>query len=271
MNNNLSINNNNSKQIVTDLSNFLVKSKSLETICKSNKIDINDYAACVAYKVLMTPELQKCSKQSILDCCVKSAQIGLKIDANDYAYLTAFGGKCNVIVSYKGYIALIKSNNPSVDSITAITISKKDIEENRLMIEEGDNRKLTYKKNLLQSENSLKEEDIAGFLCIVYYKNKSYDYCYMTTEDVNRVREDSGNYKYSKDKTKTIWYKHYVAMGKKTTFRQLIKWCDFSGLDKINALDNEDFDFDKQKEEKKEVEMIKTEDGITISQNLNQD
>ena len=237
--------------VLTNLEKQLKNDNQLKSLCESKKFLINDYVACVSAQVQLNG-LSDCTQDSILKCCIKSAQIGLKIDANGYAYLVAYKqGKgddvvriCNVIVGYKGYIALIKSNNPNVLSISCFVISKQDIKENRLVIKEGQSKSLEYTKNLEQDNDCLNENEIAGFLAIVYYKNGGYDYAYMTKKEVDRIKEMSNNYKYQKSKGKekeTIWYQHYVAMGKKTVFRKLVNWCDFSGLEKINELDNEDF------------------------------
>lgn len=244
--------------VIKNIGITILKDKSLQAICKNKNYNFNDFVACVMCQVKMDEGLQKCTPKSILECCVKSAQIGLKIDANGYAYLTPYKDKCSIIVGYKGYVALIKANNPKVSTINCFVISNKDLEEKRLLIEEGEDRKLLYKKNLQQDETSLEENDIAGFLAVVYYKDKTYDYCYMTKNDVNRVRAMSSNYIYAKEKTNTIWHNHYVSMGKKTAFRQLVKWCDFSGINQLNNLDNEDYkDSDKKNEEEiKEAEPI---------------
>ena len=237
--------------VLTNLEKQLKNDNQLKSLCENKKFLINDYVACVSAQVQLNG-LSDCTQESILKCCIKSAQIGLKIDANGYAYLVAYKqGKgddavriCNVIVGYKGYIALIKSNNPNVLSISCFVISKQDIKENRLVIKEGQSKCLEYTKNLEQDNDCLNENEIAGFLAIVYYKNGGYDYAYMTKKEVDRIKEMSNNYKYQKSKGKekeTIWHQHYVAMGKKTVFRKLVNWCDFSGLEKINELDNEDF------------------------------
>jgi len=244
--------------VIKNIGNTILNDKSLKVICKNKNYNFNDFVACVMCQVKMNEDLQKCTAKSILECCIKSAQIGLKIDANGYAYLTSYKDKCSIIVGYKGYIALIKANNQKVSTINCFVISNKDLEEERLIIEEGENRKFIYKKNLQQDENSLEEKDIAGFLAVVYYKDKTYDYYYMTKNDVNKIRAISSNYKYARDKTNTIWYNHYVSMGKKTAFRQLVKWCDFSGINQLNGLDDEDYEMNnkKNKEEIKEAEKI---------------
>ena len=240
--------------VLTNLEKQLKNDNQLKSLCENKKFLINDYVACVLAQVQLNG-LTDCTQESLLKCCIKSAQIGLKIDANGYAYLVAYENKktntriCNVIVGYKGYIALIKSNNPNVLSISCFVISKQDIKENRLIIKEGQYKRLEYTKNLEQDNDCLSENEIAGFVAIVYYKNGGYDYAYMTKKEVDRIKEMSNNYKYQKSKGKekeTIWHQHYVAMGKKTVFRKLVNWCDFSGLDKINELDNEDFTNDDE-------------------------
>ncbi len=50
----------------------------------------------------------------------------------------------------------------------------------------------------------------------------------MSAEQVNDIRDASQNYKFARDKEKTVWGQHYEEMGRKTVLRRLFKYLPVS-------------------------------------------
>ncbi|MCA3233425.1 MAG: recombinase RecT, partial [Cupriavidus sp.] len=60
----------------------------------------------------------------------------------------------------------------------------------------------------------------------------------MSVDQVNEIRDASQNYKFARDKDKTVWGQHYEEMGRKTVLRRLFKYLPVSiELANASALD----------------------------------
>lgn len=60
-------------------------------------------------EVMGAQELSNCTMESILDCCLDLARVGLPLTRiQGYAYVIPFRGKATATISYKGWLLLLK-------------------------------------------------------------------------------------------------------------------------------------------------------------------
>lgn len=73
---------------------------------------------------LKTPQLLKCSRESLLSCMIQCSQFGLEPDGR-HAHLIPYKDACTLIIDYKGLIALAKRSG-EIRDIGAMIVKEKD-------------------------------------------------------------------------------------------------------------------------------------------------
>lgn len=108
------------------LTQMLTTSPTLCKILSSNaKINHEVFTSKVIATVFGDAKLRTCDVKSIFDACMKSAQLGLPVDACGFAHLVPMGDKVSFQIGFKGYIELVK-RNPNVKSIVVETVYEGD-------------------------------------------------------------------------------------------------------------------------------------------------
>lgn len=172
-----------------------------------------------------TPLLLECTQHSLMGSILTCAQLGLMPDGvTGEAYLIPYKNnkkktvECQVIVGYKGLCTLAYRSG-MVLSIQARAVYKGDLFEYEL----GLNEKLKHVPC-----GNVDQTQITHFYSIVKMLNGGHTFDVMTTEAVNKVRDESANYKFAFNKAETIWNKNYAEMGCKTVLRRNLKYVPFS-------------------------------------------
>lgn len=170
------------------------------------------------------PKLLECKPLSILGAVMQSAELGLTPDGlAGEAHIIPFknnkkGGiyEAQFIPGYKGLIKLAM-NSGQVKRFQARVVYDKDIFDYELGINE-------YLKHKPTGET----EKPIHFYAILEFLNGGVIFDVLPTKKIESIRDASPNYKYARDKTKTIWAQYFPDMGMKTMIRRLAKYAPLS-------------------------------------------
>jgi recombination protein RecT len=174
-----------------------------------------------------TPELAKCSPQSVMAAVVQCAQLGLEPGLLGQAYLIPFKKntkdketntwrttmECQFIPGYKGLISLARRSG-DVTSITATTVRK------------GDKFKLSLGIDPTIDHEPLMSGDDRGPIVLVYavakFKDGGYHFEWMTKAEIDAIRARS------KASAAGPWVTDYEQMAKKTVIRRMANYLPMS-------------------------------------------
>lgn len=171
-----------------------------------------------------TPKLMQCRTDSLFGSIVQCAQLGLEPNTPlGHAYLLPFENRqkgiteVQIILGYKGLIDLARRSGQIV-SIAAHEVCQKDHFE----YEYGLDEKLVHRPALGE------RGPVIAFYAAAKLVGGGYAFEVMSTKQIEEIRDASQNYKFAKDKTKTVWGQHFVEMGRKTVLRRLFKYLPVS-------------------------------------------
>lgn len=171
-----------------------------------------------------TPKLMQCRTDSLFGSIVQCAQLGLEPNTPlGHAYLLPFENRqkgiteVQIILGYKGLIDLARRSGQIV-SIAAHEVCQKDHFE----YEYGLDEKLVHRPALGD------RGPVIAFYAAAKLVGGGYAFEVMSTKQIEEIRDASQNYKFAKDKTKTVWGQHFVEMGRKTVLRRLFKYLPVS-------------------------------------------
>jgi recombination protein RecT len=182
-----------------------------------------------------TPKLMQCRTDSLFGAIVQCAQLGLEPNTPlGHAYLLPFENRqkgiteVQIILGYKGLIDLARRSGQIV-SISAHEVCQKDHFE----YEYGLDEKLVHRPALGD------RGQVIAFYAAAKLVGGGYAFEVMSAKQIEEIRDASQNYKFAKDKTKTVWGQHFVEMGRKTVLRRLFKYLPVSiELATASALDD---------------------------------
>jgi recombination protein RecT len=156
-----------------------------------------------------TPKLLDCTKQSVLACLIKCAELGLEPDGRR-AHLIPFKDTCTVIIDYKG-IAELAMRSGTVSYIHADKICDQDIfEYNKGKV---DRHSIDFRKDRGKAY---------AYYCIIVMKDSTEKAEVMTLAEIEGIR------KRSKAGDSGPWVTDFDEMAKKTVFRRASKWVTLS-------------------------------------------
>lgn len=182
----------------------MVKSLLHGDIEKTNKF------LATAAKVGTDPKLASCSPNSIIDACMTVAQLGLDLSpVLSHAYLVPFKGSVQLIVSARGYNALLARTGwklktytvndcdefeYNIDGFDETVRFKKDLD--------GDGGKFKYAVALAQSPDGMLYVEV------------------MNAAQIEKHRKVSSN---QSEKPSGVWLQWYEEMSLKTVSKKLVK------------------------------------------------
>jgi len=202
------------------------------------KVAIN----CVA----KTPELQKCSVESVLRCVYSAAELGLEIGgALGQAYMVPFAGTATFIIGYRGLIRLAY-NSGDVSSIRAVLVYAKD----RFRYVEGLEQRVIHEPYLDGDPG-----EIVRVYSVALMKDGTRTVEVMSRAQVDAIRARSRAGKSGP------WVTDYGEMAKKTVVRRHSKYLPMSD----EAREHLDKDFDTIDGEVTAREDVPTERAETRS------
>ena len=163
-----------------------------------------------------TPKLLDCTQKSLLSCVMTCAQLGLEPDAFlGQAYLVPFKNKgvleAQLIPGYRGYIALARRSG-EVQSVSAQVVYEKD----EFVLQYGLEDILKH----VPAEGDRGEAK--GAYVVFRYKDGSYSFDFMSTEDIEKIRTRS------KAKDSGPWVTDWAEMAKKTVIKRHAKLAPLS-------------------------------------------
>jgi len=172
-----------------------------------------------------TPKLMECTTESLMGGLMSCAQMGLEPNTPmGHAYLIPFRNKqanrtdVQVIIGYRGLIDLARRSKQIV-SIAAQVVHQNDEFE----YEYGLDEKLRH----IPAEGDGRG-DITHFYAVAKLVGGGHAFEVMTRAEVERIRDNSQNYKFAQNKGNTVWGKHFSEMGRKTAIRRLFKYLPVS-------------------------------------------
>ncbi|PRE44162.1 recombinase RecT [Burkholderia multivorans] len=178
-----------------------------------------------------TPKLMECTVESLMGAVVQCSQLGLEPNTPlGHAYLIPFekkkkvGGEwvtekveTQIVIGYKGLIDLARRSGQVV-SIAAHAVYEHDHFDYAF----GLNEKLEHKPAMSARGR------VIAFYAVAKLVGGGHAFEVMSAEQVNEIRDASQNYKFARDKSKTVWAQHYEEMGRKTVLRRLFKYLPVS-------------------------------------------
>ncbi|OVE46716.1 recombination protein RecT [Chromobacterium violaceum] len=171
-----------------------------------------------------TPKLMNCTVESLFGAVVQCSQLGLEPNTPlGHAYLIPFDNRqkgvteVQIVFGYKGLIDLSRRSGQIV-SITAHEVCEKDTFD----FAYGLNERLDHKPALGE------RGQVIAFYAVAKLVGGGYAFEVMSKAQIEEIRDASQNYKFARDKGKTVWGQHFVEMGRKTVLRRLFKYLPVS-------------------------------------------
>lgn len=181
------------------------------------------------------PDLLYCTSHSLIEAVMTAGQLGLMPDSVlGECYLIPFNNnkkgvkEAQIIIGYRGLCALaMRSGQVKSVQARAVFAANGASEDG----EEGDHfeYELGLDEKLKHVPKGIKDDKyITHFYAIVKFNNGGHVLNVMTRTEVEKIRDESKNYMYAKDKANTIWGKYFEEMGCKTVLRRLMKYVPLS-------------------------------------------
>jgi recombination protein RecT len=193
------------------------------------------------------PDLLRSDRQSLLLACMKAAQDGLLPDGREAA-LVIFNNREKdgqgkwVTVKKAQYMPMVYGlrkkilQSGEIRDITAKVVYRAEYERGTFLYEEGTERMLRHKPDLLLSDEDIDDDNIVAAYSIATFKDGTMSYEVMSRADINRVRQASktgavgmANYKGEPIEPKGPWVDWFSEMAKKTVMRRHAKTLPMSG------------------------------------------
>lgn len=171
-----------------------------------------------------TPKLLNCNVESLMGAVVTCSTLGLEPNTPlGHAYLIPFENRqkgttdVQIVFGYKGLIDLARRSGQIV-SIAAHEVCAND----EFSFSYGLDERLEHKPALTN------RGDPIAFYAVAKLVGGGYAFEVMGRDQVEEIRDASQNYKFAREKGKTVWGQHFVEMGRKTVLRRLFKYLPVS-------------------------------------------
>lgn len=211
-----------------DLQKNLISSPTLKDLLTNNaRLGHEQFVAKVMGTVMGNETLKSCSVTSIMQCCLKSAQLGLPVDASGYAYLVPRGKEATYQIGSKGYIELMKRNK-NVKSVVSETVYEGDIFD-YYIDETGKHLKHTPNLDVTNREN---EKGFKAVYAIISYDNGGSEIEVMTKSTIDKIKGSAS--------TQNIWNTWYGEKAKTAVIKRLGKRASLMNIDTAIEVDDED-------------------------------
>ena len=160
------------------------------------------------------PKLQQCDQKSFLLSLLRAGQLGLDPSgALGQAYLVPYGKTCQLLLGYRGLIALARRSG-EIETIEAHVVFKGDKFTYRL----GLNPMLEHEPDS-SGAGDRGRDDVVAVYAIARFKGGASQFEVMFQPDVLRIMENTQSRGRSGP-----WKDHYAEMARKTAVRRLAKY-----------------------------------------------
>lgn len=200
-----------STEVVRSVKAMVASPKFLEEAGRAlpAHIDRDRFARIALTAVLKTPGLADCSIESVMQCLMDCAYLGLEPNTPlGLAYVIPYGKVATLQVGYQGYIQLAYRSG-KVRSIYAELVYSKD----EFSIELGLDRKLTHKGSVFNPDRG----EVIGGYAVAHVDGADPMFITMPVEEIEGIRRRS------KASGKGPWVTDWHEMVKKTLIRRLRK------------------------------------------------
>jgi recombination protein RecT len=204
--------------------NLMVSKKAQIAALLPKHIDANRLMRLALLTMRQTPELLKCTPESLIGSVLQAAQLGLEPgDALGQAYLVPYGKSATFQMGYQGMIDLAKRSG-EVQRITAHVVYEKDVFEFEYGLEE----------KLIHKPDHRHQKGPVAVYAVAHFKDGSHAFEVLSVEDIERARNTG------KQGNSPAWRNHWPAMARKTAIRRLFKFLPISiEMSKAVALDEQ--------------------------------
>src|SRR5581483_7701066 len=183
---------------------------------------------CLMTECQKTPALLDCAPKSLFGGVIQAAQLGLTLGGPmGQAYLIPFKGQAQLVVGYKGYIALAHRSG-RVRRITPRVVREGDVFE----VLYGNGQRLVHRPDVMAAGGSLGKP--VGYYAVIELDNGGEDFEFRTVAEMEAHRD---RYALSKNGP---WKTNFDEMALKTCIRILAKrmplsdeWATAAGLDDL--------------------------------------
>lgn len=160
------------------------------------------------------PKLRACDRNSFLLALLRAGQLGLDPSgALGQAYLVPYGNKCQLLIGYRGLIALARRSG-EIETIEAHVVFQGDRFAYRL----GLNPLLEHEPDRTGSTGRDRDDVVAAY-AIARFKGGGYQIEVMFQQDIIKIMEGTQGGGRSGP-----WKDHYPEMARKTAVRRLAKF-----------------------------------------------
>ena len=188
---------------------FVAKQKMIQSLFGDKKK--SDKFIATAVQIASDYKLSECHPNSIIDACVHVAQMGLDLNPTlSHAYLVPFKKSVQLIVSARGYTALLSRTGWKVKSYI---VNEDDYFEYSV---NGFDEKVKFEKNL-DSEN----DDLKYAVALAQSPDGTLYVEVMNKTQIEKHRKVSSNQKGAK--ATGVWAEWYDEMALKTVIKKLVK------------------------------------------------
>lgn len=193
-----------------------------------------DQFLAVAFSALQSQPklLMDCDPMSLIQAIKDAASLGLNPMTEDAAIIP-YGRTAKLMPMWRGYVKRIRNSREVVDLDVQIVYMN-----DRFELQLGTNPGLVHVPALYgekDDEGKLREErgDYRGVYAWALMPSGKYIIEWMTTDDINYVRDRWGN----TTKSDSPWKSSWAEMARKTAIRRLAKRLPAAAVDKLLALD----------------------------------
>lgn len=199
------------------------KERLRTVMLEPNKID--RFLGIARSELKNNPRLANCEITSLCGAIVQAGQFGLELgNMQGHAYLTERGGRCQLIIGYKGMLAL-GYRSEKLLSLEVQKVCKNDMFKRR----HGDNKGLEHEPNDKEDRG-----EVIGYYAYAHLENKDKAFEYMSIDDIEKLKKEA----HVVTAPNSPWVKFEEAMCKKTVIRQLFKYLSLSAeMDRAIGLD----------------------------------
>jgi len=199
-----------------------------------------DKFLATAVKVASDYKLASCNVNSIIDACVTVAQLNLDLSpVLSHAYLVPFKNSVQLIVSARGYVALLSRNGWKVKSY--IVHEDDDFD----YVIDGFNETVKFTKNLDSSNDTFKYA-----VALAQSPDGTLYVEVMNAKQIDKHRRASSNQR--GDKPSGVWAEWFDEMANKTVIKSLVKKLPM-GEDIANVIEVDDKPIEAELVEEKQA------------------
>lgn len=178
--------------------------------------------------MMKSPNLQKCTPNSLLNCFIGAAEVGLEPGGVlGHAYLVPYGDTATMIIGYRGLIELMRRTG-ELASIRCVVVHEKDT----FKLTEGIEQTIKHEPFLAGDAGPLKFA-----YCVAKLKDGSVQVELMTRHQIEEIR------KRSRAGQSGPWVTDFEEMAKKTVLRRAAKYLPVASERFQKAIEIDDGDY----------------------------